>query len=61
MTMPHRTRVACALLRLAGTADRSLTCRIAGVAQRILMHSLAYSIDGLMATMIAELVCILSL
>ena len=29
--------------------------------KRILMHSLAYSIEGLMATMIAELFCVISL
>jgi hypothetical protein len=29
--------------------------------KRILMHSLAYSMQGLTATMIAELVCVISL
>jgi len=36
-------------------------CRIAGVAEHILMHSLAYSIKGLMATMVAEFVYVISL
>jgi hypothetical protein len=29
--------------------------------ERILMHSLAYSIESLMATVIAQLVCVISL
>jgi len=29
--------------------------------ERILMHGLAYSIEGLMARMIAEFVCVISL
>jgi hypothetical protein len=36
-------------------------CRIADVAQRILMHGAAYSIEGLMAAMFAELVCVIPL
>jgi hypothetical protein len=36
-------------------------CRIANVARRIIMHGLAYSIEGLMTTMIAGLACVISL
>jgi hypothetical protein len=52
--------------RIQGLLDRRphqtlRECRIANVAKRIIMHGLAYSIEGLMTTMIAELACVISL
>ena len=40
---------------------RSENAEYANVAKRIIMHGLAYSIEGLMTTMIAELACVISL
>jgi hypothetical protein len=39
---------------------RDRTYRIAGIPKRILIHGLPYSIEGLMAAMIAELVRVIS-
>jgi hypothetical protein len=47
--------------RVAIATDRIRICRIAGVANRIFMHNLAYSVEGLIGTMIAELVWVISL